>query len=518
MLKIFLVEDETALRESIRDTLDWEAAGFEYLGDAPDGEVAAKAIRRLKPDIVVTDIRMPFLDGLELARLIRDELPATKTVILSGHDDFTYAQQAIRLGVVEYILKPISPSALMRTLNKVALEIMAAREESGGYALGEKKRRRDGFLRDLLAGSLPVSEILAGVAEYALPFTDNRYVVAVMKAGSGKLDLARSVAIEELVQQSMNKNRAVAFERNRGEFVAIFQADDAKAAEKNTLAILADLAEHCRLEEKTRLISGLGGSTERLQELPTSLREAEIACNYAMFTNADQPCSIALVRGVKQDPGLGLAEKLDKVKEFLQVGGSADVAGFAREVAKAAGETATGLSLHYAYMDVVITAAQCIRNLNGEPAGVLPELSTLGEGTFSIESAEHLETTVADICRKVIAYRQRFSANRHAATLAQARKFMEENFADPNLSLQTVANHVHVSPTHFSAVFSRETGETFSDYLSRIRMANAMRLLRTTTLSAAEIAEKVGYNDPQYFSRAFKRAAGMSIRMFRNDQ
>lgn len=110
LYKVFLVEDEIVIREGIRERIDWQAHGFEFCGEAPDGEIALPMIQSLKPDILITDIKMPFMNGLELTCIVHETMPEVRTVILSGHDEFEYAHEAIKLGVVEYLLKPISPA------------------------------------------------------------------------------------------------------------------------------------------------------------------------------------------------------------------------------------------------------------------------------------------------------------------------------------------------------------------------------------------------------------------------
>ncbi len=128
--KVFLVEDEIVTREGIRDSIDWAAAGYEFCGEAPDGEIALPLISERRPETVITDIKMPFMDGLLLCRLLKESLPATKIIILSGHDEFRYAQEAIQIGVTEYLLKPIVPQDLLAALRKVAQQIDQEREVS----------------------------------------------------------------------------------------------------------------------------------------------------------------------------------------------------------------------------------------------------------------------------------------------------------------------------------------------------------------------------------------------------
>ena len=123
MYKVFLVEDEIVVREGIRDNVNWENSNFIFSGEAPDGEIALPLIQEIKPDILITDIKMPFMDGLELSRIIKKNMPWVRIIILSGHDEFKFAKEAISIGVTEYLLKPISSSDLLKALNKVTVEI-----------------------------------------------------------------------------------------------------------------------------------------------------------------------------------------------------------------------------------------------------------------------------------------------------------------------------------------------------------------------------------------------------------
>ncbi len=143
--KAFFVEDEIEIREGIRDNVDWAAHGFEFCGEAPDGELALPLIQAAKPDLLITDIRMPFMDGLQLSQIVRERLPRTKIVILSGHDEFEYAQRAVKLGVFEYLLKPVSLQDLHHVLDKVALELDQERDEqSGAGAVARPGRTESG--------------------------------------------------------------------------------------------------------------------------------------------------------------------------------------------------------------------------------------------------------------------------------------------------------------------------------------------------------------------------------------
>ena len=150
MVSLFLVEDEVVMRDGIKKHIDWEKEGIEFVGDASDGELAYPQIIEKKPDIVVTDIKMPFMDGLELSELVKKELPNTQIIILSGYDEFSYAQKAISLGATEYLLKPISPAKLLECIKKVAGKI---EKEKNNIAIQK-------FFGALANGEIPASKIM----------------------------------------------------------------------------------------------------------------------------------------------------------------------------------------------------------------------------------------------------------------------------------------------------------------------------------------------------------------------
>ena len=129
MIKVFLVEDEIVMREGIRNNIAWEQEGLNFAGEASDGELAYPMIRQCRPDIIITDIRMPFMDGLELSRLVRQELPETKIIILSGYDEFEYAKEAIKIGVTDYLVKPIAPVKLLEAVKRVAKVVEEERQQ-----------------------------------------------------------------------------------------------------------------------------------------------------------------------------------------------------------------------------------------------------------------------------------------------------------------------------------------------------------------------------------------------------
>ena len=167
MIKVFLVEDEIVMREGIKNTISWEKEGFQFVGEASDGELAYPLIQKTRPDILITDIKMPFMDGLELSRLVKKELPAVKIIILSGYDDFKYAQEGINIGIADYLLKPVTGARLLAAIKKVAEEVIKEKEQKSfleTYDQEQEERQqmeKQKYFRRLISGQMSVSAMLS---------------------------------------------------------------------------------------------------------------------------------------------------------------------------------------------------------------------------------------------------------------------------------------------------------------------------------------------------------------------
>lgn len=186
MKKVLLVDDEILIRETIRDCIHWEREGFQYLGDASDGEVALPMIEQMQPDILITDIKMPFMNGLELSKIVRSRMPDVKIIILSGHGEFEYARKALSMGVVEYCLKPISSSDLMRLLRRVSDKIdkeRSEKEQLAGLMQREHEKTelsRQKLLNDLCGGLLSTTEAIQTAEALSLRLVARWYAVVLM--------------------------------------------------------------------------------------------------------------------------------------------------------------------------------------------------------------------------------------------------------------------------------------------------------------------------------------------------
>lgn len=184
MLRVFLVEDESIIRETLRDTVPWSRLGYTFVGEAADGEMALPLIRNTRPDVLITDIRMPFMDGLSLSKLMMEEQPDIKIIILSGYDDFEYAQQAIKIGVEQYLLKPITKAMLVHVLQEVQEKIQYEREQYSDISRFQQDSQeyeqfaRRNFVERMVAGRLTVPQIYEESSKLGLDLLAQSYCLA----------------------------------------------------------------------------------------------------------------------------------------------------------------------------------------------------------------------------------------------------------------------------------------------------------------------------------------------------
>lgn len=370
--KLMIVEDEGLIRENIRKSIPWEKYSYEFCGEASNGEQALDIIEDIQPDVVITDIRMPFMDGIEFSRVLKSLYPKIKIIILSGHMEFAYAKEAISIGVYEYILKPITPVKLIRTLLK---------------------------LKEVLDGETDEKEII-------------RFLTEEIKTIESKAEKEPAVLrMKDLINE--------------------------KAKEKKLLDFL-------RFGQLNAVESFL---SEYLADQQNVLSNSTIYCSYF---------------GIK----------------------------------------------------TVATCIQVIEEFGGEPEKVFLDLSNVNDYVKKFIDANQVLKETHSLIEAVLNYRNT-TINSSAKIIDEAKKYILENLSKPDLSLNNVANHVGLSPNYFSHIFKKTTGETFVRIVTKTRIEQAKRLLKTTNMTTSDIAEKVGFSDTNYFISVFRRCCGKTTKAYR---
>lgn len=530
MLKVFLVEDEFVMREGIKNNIDWNSHGYEFCGEASDGELAFPMIQKLNPDIVITDIKMPFMDGLELSRLIKKELPFTEIIILSGYEEFEYAKEAIKIGVSQYLTKPINGEELLREVDLLAEKISEKRKEREireKYVremeenfLGERKN----LFQYLVTGSKSMSELLEISDKLNIDLSAIWYRVALVKIQS--MNHARDEYSNSLVQieqklKAIDADRGLlVFDRNLEGQALIFKADSREELDKIQNDYLGKMRDLLGDYTQIRYFVGIGMPVNRLSELPSSFEQASHAFAHRYLVKESCIWNYEeMEQNVYHDEEFNISnvnpKQLDrsKLREFLKFGDREEVIYFVEEYFKDLGPNAMKSNMFRQY--IILDAYFCVVDFLDSLQLQKDELEPLDITSGILQSEETAIKYVIRIIEKALELREKTASNRYGGIVDEVKKYIDKNYADEDLSLNVLASHVNFSPNHLSMVFSQQTGKTFIKYLTDFRMNKAKELLRCTGKRSSEISLEVGYKDPHYFSYLFKKTQGMTPTQYR---
>ena len=531
MLKIFLVEDEFVVREGIKNNIDWNAHGYEFCGEASDGELAYPMIQKLKPDIVITDIKMPFMDGLTLSKLIKKEMPWIEIIILTGHQEFEYAKEGINIGVAQYLSKPISSEDLVREVNALALKIDEKNKERQIRDM-YMKEMEENFLKEkkelfqyIVEGQKSVVELIEMADALGIDLSAMWYNIVLIKAqfvNQASEEFSKKLlAIETKLEEYADNKRVIIFDRNLEGKALLFKADTKAELLEVQAEYLNYTEEVMREFEDIRYFGGIGEPVNRLREIPLSFEQASHAFAHRYLTKESRIVNCDdISQNVYQNPDDFDITNIDtkqidraKIREFLKTGQREEAVYFVEEFFRALGKNAMRSTMfrQYIIMDAYFCVVDFVEGLQLSKE----EIEPVDIMSATLQSEENAMAYVVKIIEKALELRESVASNRYGDVVDAVIKYIDENYADEELSLNLLASHVNFSPNHLSMVFSQQTGQTFIKYLTDYRMNKAKELLKCTGKRSSVIAMEVGYKDSHYFSYLFKKTQGMTPTQYR---
>ena len=535
MLKIFLAEDEVIVRETIKRMIPWENLGFELVGEAADGEMALPLLLRQKPDLLITDIKMPFMDGLTLAKVAKKEIPGLKVVILSGYDDFNYAKQAINIGVEDYLLKPITKNALIERLTEIRSRYEHEKTQKEYYEkfhremqAYEKNSSRD-FFEALVSGSMDMMEIYRRSEKLGLDIVAEAYNVLIFTMNceedfSGQREGYSEWEAEslDLLEKFFSENTSAMLVRCNIFSYGVLIKGQKETIGENTRSCVSEIQRILdRKEQKRQWFVAAGEPVERLSQIQKSYYSASRAFSqrYLYDENIlyyDEMASMEK-KNVTEDDSTYL-QKVDVnalnpaiLQKFLSNGLLEETENFVKDYFYAIGQEPLESLVfrNYVTLNVRFSVMSFLKEI-GCDTRTLEQEDT--EDVLS-ESSKSLENAIAyaeKIISQAIALRDQNSGNKNRSILKTAVDFIDSHYTEEDMSLNKAANAANVSANHFSALFSQNMGQTFIEYLTNLRMNKAKEYLRCTSMRSSEIAGEIGYKDAHYFSYLFKKTQGMT--------
>ncbi|WP_020616206.1 response regulator transcription factor [Paenibacillus daejeonensis] len=503
--KLLIVDDEPFIRKGLHKLVESNALGWTVAGEAGNGQEALAKFRELKPDLVLTDIRMPLMDGLELARIIAVESPSTSVIILTGYRDFDYAQAAISHGVKHFLLKPCREEEVCRILGEAfeqfRMQVLVREKEAE-----EQRVKEDVLLRSALS-HLPYDRSEAAAAERQLRGYEFWLLQVDSYLPQGRdyrrsdrmlLQFSVSNILQEVMAISSPHIRwlTLAYDRFAFWLPPEIQAEpvfeEAATVVKQLLGITLSSHRFGSFES----FGALEGWME--SKLRQTGAEAGAPQHGIPMVNESK---VKLIRG--------------EMTAMMLLGNTDELQTYAEQLL--ATLASASASPEEAKIEA-FCAALAMNDIMRKELELDPKMAgEIGRWAADLHACRSREEVTAWLGRQVGRFGQALSSwqmDRNSGVIARAVQYIQAHYAE-EIGLSDVAAYAHLSANYFGNLFKKETGESFSSYLSRLRMDKARLLLKNTDMKVAEVAEAVGYPDSNYFATAFKSASGCSPSEYR---
>lgn len=528
MMKVVVADDEVKVCQLICNLVDWSAFDMEVVAVAHNGEEALEMIQQYHPDLLVTDIRMPGCDGLEMiarAKQLRDDL---EFVIISGYRHFEYAQSAIKYGVSDYLLKPIQKEELCATLEKMRRRYQLRTEQISNEERlrmrlqSDIDKLRSGLFNRLLSTDQDEPLHMEQVnRDYHFQFEPGLFQIFIVKVDCPLSRDSVKVLEEKVLHTLCSALRPLCtdmeacFSGSRAYGILNFPEDRRAAVRKRVKSVMDELLIQIGLFENTELTIGLGKAVERTEDLGLSLQNAEVAVEQRLLDGTGKVIEeIPQVEKFDADSLLSaLTREIESAMEILDRDAlSAALKKFQREALAAPGidgQHLLSLSLKACriYMMVLHKHQIHVDNADELYQRFFQRSDLCGSAQ---ELFRHLSGILCESVDGILQDRRQAEKK----PVRAAKQYIQEHYMQP-ISLEEVADFVGFNASYFSTLFKKESGKNFLEYLSEVRMNRAKELLKQTNLTVANICSQVGYSDLKHFTQSFKKVTGLKPNEFR---
>ena len=499
LYRVLLVDDEEDIREGISRKMDWLGLGFSLVGEAANGQDALELAESLRPDVILTDIKMPFMDGLELCRILTDRLPAARFVVFSGFDAFEYAKQAIQMNVVEYILKPINADELSAVLRRLKDQLDRERAERRNVELLRSRYMenlpilRELFYANLLDGRIEPGTERDRAAHLDIDLQGEEWAVGLAYIGSDRRDALSTLSIQNLLEETLTADRCKLSLYN--DWVAVIVSLTESFTIYDLIRVLDRVCTLAASYLGLTLTVGVGAPCKELSGMARSAAEARTALEYRSMVGRGQ---VIYIGDLEPDGGQVLTfEEADErtLTAAVRLGSEQEVRDAAAALAGKIREANPSAGQYNLFLMELVTHLMKMTRRSG--VGVEEVFGTgfsLPIQDSALPSLEELEDWCAERylrLRTLIRRRQTDSAGQ---TVETAKEYIRQHYAESDLSVEKLCAYLHLSSTYFSTLFKRETGTSFTAYVTTVRMEAAAEAIRGTEEKTYLIAQRCGYD------------------------
>ena len=529
LYRLMLVDDEPEIREGMKEIIDWEASGFRLVAEADNGLDALQLAEQTRPDLVITDVRMHFMDGLDMVQRMRSFLPMAQFIVVSGYDEFEYTRRSIQIKIADYVLKPISAAEFTAVLGRAkrALDDEYAKHNSvqvmNRIFSDSLPILRQQLLYSLMSGGMDEVSARSAAARYNLDLEASRYAVALLRIASGggstlagDEELVR-LAVDQIVREVLGGRIACHVFNHNGR-VAVLAMLREEQSMSELMALMDTAATVVRDYIGATVTAGVGEPCLQLSCIPESAAQAMAALNHWALVDDSQ---VIYIRDLKRGDGAHLTMDPQvpvTLSSAIRSKQKAEIAQCVHAlIGRLRGEKVSFSEYQVYMMEALMAVIQTAREMQVEMDVTRDPSGGLLRDFLEARDLDGAEEMLLSLCMSVseaIGAGRRESVKR-IAQLAQ--EYITQRAGEPTLTMERVCEELKVSPAYFRALLKRETGQTFHQYLNGLRMNRAMDLLRTTSLKTAEIAQLSGLGEASYFSYAFKKHFGVSPSQVRKE-
>lgn len=527
LYNVLLVDDEADVLQAMKKKIDWEALGFCLAGTAENGQEALEMAEQLHIDVVMTDIKMPYMDGLTLCKNLKQSYRNMKVIIYSGFDDFEFAREAVHLEAEEYLLKPISAGDMEAAFSKVRKKLNQEYDEYRNLnRLSEYYRKslpamREQLVMGILEGRIAGERARAMMETYEICLDSPFYVVAALYMDVNPREEQPqpaqlfTLSLKDMVQDYL-KNRTRFFSTAfLDQVIVIFMLDEREEIDQ----VLYHLDQICKMGFrvlKSSVTAAVGQICANTDALHTSYEEAVNAMEYRSILGSGQVLYINDIEPCSEENILVTEHEFQNLVHAVKLGNRDETnAAIAQIMDSIRKEPISPGQYQLLFMELLSELMKIGRAYKLHPNQIFGEHAGSWQELYRMVTVDELEGWLQEVCtnlRHVLRHERRDSA---ARLTEQAKAYIEEHYKESDLSADSLCRCLNVSAAYFSTIFKREVGMSFVAYLTKIRLEHALELLRTTEDKTYIIASRVGYMEPNYFSYVFKKQYGISPSKYR---
>jgi two-component system response regulator YesN len=526
MYRVLIVEDERIEREGLAEFIDWSRHGLELSGTAGDGVEGLEKAEELRPDLVITDIKMPEMDGLQMISRLRQRLPEAEVLLVSGYEDFAYAQRGIQLGVRDYLLKPLDDEEFLASIEEIVARLDTKRRASYQERIYKRQliagleQRRELALQKLLRDELNETEVEQNINLLEPIFRSESLKLSVVSFGAGAQSPPTSspaAFYRQAVGEAQGTGLYLVSEPGSGCDFAILRLDDSPS--------VADIERSLPPSVSAAVIRCDAPAVQSPWDLPRAFREAKRAAFATRFFELDEPLSPRQVRAHAEEYRAQRADiyrrvsiLVDKLSDALRVGDETAsthaIEGFVGLIREFPGMAREDCDVQVSIM--VGAIAGILRDRSGvievrgrREAAVVAELSRS-------ETLSHVRSLILELAQECLTASRSSNSDKRRAVAEKAVELIHRDYAR-GMSIRTVAQEIGLSPNYIGAVFRTAIGKSFNEYLTEFRMHRAKELLDRDS-RVKEVAAAVGIQNTSYFCGLFRSAFGVTPGEYRDAQ